>query len=267
MENTDNCQTGFQPLVIPADIFDKLYKLDINKFIERRGSGGSSFKASYLSWAHAYRLLKSELPEIMVAFEKTSDGKIAHGYGTTASVHPYLTDGKTRTTAICFPVMDNRFGAIEEPDAREISDACQRGAVKAIAIYTGLGLPLYCGEDIPRDDSGTTTKPDKDDMFDPPSKRTNDVPAEGEVRLYLNVPFKEKDTAKEKGARWDKSEKKWYATKANFDQLKEYAEGLKPATDLLKEKESEEPITPIDEIAEQSAGDPTDPELDEDVPF
>ena len=70
------------------------------------------------------------------------------------------------------------------------------------------------------------------------------------------MPFKEKDSAKEKGARWDKSEKKWYATADNFDALKQYAEGLQPASDLVED-------SPPDETADA----PTDPDLDEDVPF
>lgn len=271
MDTTPTGQAGFQPLVIPADTFTKLYHLNISKFIERRGSGGSSFKASYLSWAHAYKLMKAELPNIMVDFEVAKDGSIVHqhAYGDdkpiTASVRPFLTDGLTRTSAISFPIMDNRFGAIEEPDAREVSDACQRGAVKVIAIYTGLGLPLYSGEDIPKDDSSTTTKPDPDDIFENPPKRTNDVPADSSDRIFLDVPFKKKDDAKSKGARWDNSQKKWYATPDTLEALQEYIVKLKPEGEA--EPEVEEPTTPPDEIAEQSAGDPTDPEAEEDVPF
>ena len=35
-------------------------------------------------------------------------------------------------------------------------------------------------------------------------------------RTYLNCPFEEKDTAKEKGAKWDAEIKKWYIHKAEF---------------------------------------------------
>lgn len=37
-----------------------------------------------------------------------------------------------------------------------------------------------------------------------------------ESRIYLNVPFAEKDAAKALGARWDADNKKWYAP-ANID--------------------------------------------------
>lgn len=37
------------------------------------------------------------------------------------------------------------------------------------------------------------------------------------TRLYLDVPYKEKDEAKSLGARWDPEKKKWYTTyKKNY---------------------------------------------------
>jgi hypothetical protein len=44
----------------------------------------------------------------------------------------------------------------------------------------------------------------------------------------------------------------------------EVAKWLKP---LPKEKVEADEVAPIDPVAEQGAGDPTDPDLDEDVPF
>lgn len=43
-------------------------------------------------------------------------------------------------------------------------------------------------------------------------------------KIYLNVPYNRKDEAKEKGARWDASNKKWYITETNKN--KEYLEKL-----------------------------------------
>jgi ribonuclease HI len=36
-----------------------------------------------------------------------------------------------------------------------------------------------------------------------------------DTKIYLNVPFKDKDIAKNKGARWDPSKKKWYILESN----------------------------------------------------
>jgi hypothetical protein len=33
------------------------------------------------------------------------------------------------------------------------------------------------------------------------------------IRIYLNVPYKEKEKAKKLGARWDQGSKKWYIPK------------------------------------------------------
>ena len=72
-------------------------------------------------------------------------------FGTPGAyyIRPYLTDGCRRTVALVFPIMDRKHNAIKKLDGRAISDNCQRGAVKAIATFTGLGLRLYAGEDIP----------------------------------------------------------------------------------------------------------------------
>ena len=65
-------------------------------------------------------------------------------------VLPYLIDrdSELKTPSLFFPVMDNKNNAILSPDTREINDAKARGGVKAIALYTGLGLRLYTREDI-----------------------------------------------------------------------------------------------------------------------
>ena len=84
----------------------------------------------------------------MVDFDKSEENGVVFVHSNQAYIMPFLTDGIHRTPSIFFPVMDNRFNAIDRPDVRAISDACQRGAVKAIAQFTGLGLVLYTGEEI-----------------------------------------------------------------------------------------------------------------------
>ena len=75
-------------------------------------------------------------------------------------LRPYLTDGARRTPALVFPIMDNKHNAVKELDARQVSDNIQRASVKCIATFTGLGLKLYSGEDIPKaDDEKPAAKP------------------------------------------------------------------------------------------------------------
>ena len=49
--------------------------------------------------------------------------------------------------------MDRKHNSIQQLDGRAISDNIQRASVKAIATFTGLGLRLYAGEDIPKEEA------------------------------------------------------------------------------------------------------------------
>ena len=62
----------------------------------------------------------------------------------------YLVDKETgnRTPSLLFPVMDNMNNPIINPHVRDINDAKARAGVKAISLYTGLGLRLFTREDI-----------------------------------------------------------------------------------------------------------------------
>lgn len=66
---------------------------------------------------------------------------------------PYLICNETgkRTPPLLFPIMDHNNDSIYNPDSRDINDSCQRGQVKAIAVYSGVGLRAYTREDAPPD--------------------------------------------------------------------------------------------------------------------
>jgi hypothetical protein len=299
--------SNYQPLVIQPDMFQRLYDLPIGEFVESRMSG--AFAASYLSWAHAVRLLKEHLPSVCVSFERC-DGGIVHKHDLDAAqnlwnayVMPYLTDGECRTPAIYFPVMDNRFRALECPDARAVNDAIQRGAVKAIATFTGLGLKLYAGEDIPSGpqvtdevraivDSADRVEPlveEPKPKAKPKAKKAQPKPKEKEGESTWGdavIPF-----GKNKGKKLSELKSnslQWYFENYEADPNFPDNQKLRDALDNWHKetqaqpsdieapdeftKQSQETINemenkPIDEIAEQGAGDPTDPDLDEEVPF
>ena len=144
----------FAPLEITAGEFKKAYDTpDIGPHIEKDYKG-----LSYLSWPFAYRYLKEHFPTLFVAFEEKTIGEVVFGGPGYYYLRPYLTDGIKRTTALIFPIMDRTHKSIKELDGRAISDNCQRAAVKCIATFTGLGLRLYAGEDIPKEDEKATTK-------------------------------------------------------------------------------------------------------------
>lgn len=118
--------------------FEELRKLNVNDKIEKKGG------LSYLSWAHA-------VDELLIADDgATWEFPEPKQYGKTMMVYSSVTAfGKTRKMQL--PVMDNRNNAIENPDARKISDATMRCLTKNIACF-GIGLYIYAGEDVPGDD-------------------------------------------------------------------------------------------------------------------
>ena len=158
----------FQPLDIPAEAFTKAYELAIGDHVEKNYKG-----LSYLSWPFAFRYLKEQFPALFVAFEEASAGWPVFGKEGCWLLRPYLTDGVRRTPALVFPIMDNKHNAVKELDARQVSDNIQRASVKCIATFTGLGLKLYSGEDIPRsDDEKTASRIERTQETTKPAART-----------------------------------------------------------------------------------------------
>jgi len=126
--------------MITKEQYEENYKLDISKYVEQRGG---SFNASYLSWAHATRLMKERQPDLSVdVVEVKNDYVILQ----MINIETGMKSGKT-----FFPCMDNRFQAISVPSVTDLNYAVQRGTAKIIAINTGIGLRLYAGEDVPSD--------------------------------------------------------------------------------------------------------------------
>ena len=135
----------FPPLVVSAEAFAAAYEAPIGDHVEQNYKG-----LSYLSWPFAYRYLKEHFPTLFVAFEEAAPGWPVFGPEGCWILRPYLTDGSVRTPALVFPLMDNKHNALTKLDARAVSDNMQRASVKAIATFTGLGLKLYAGEDVPK---------------------------------------------------------------------------------------------------------------------
>jgi len=164
----------FQPLDIPAAAFAQAYDLPIGEHVEKNYKG-----LSYLSWPFAFRYLKEQFPTLFVAFEEASAGWPVFGKEGCWLLRPYLTDGIRRTPALVFPIMDNKHNAVKELDARQVSDNIQRASVKCIATFTGLGLKLYSGEDIPKsdDEKAAPKLPLQQEATKPPARTVTPSPA------------------------------------------------------------------------------------------
>ena len=137
-------------------VYNNLKAIDVRPKAEKKG------RADYLSWAHAWDMLKSNYPQAQrIIYEQPETGL------------NYFTDGKTAYVKVgivvndlehvdMLPVMDNRNKSIpiEKVCSFEVNKTIQRSTAKAIAMH-GLGLSLWTGEDIPSQPSEAKDAPSK----------------------------------------------------------------------------------------------------------
>jgi hypothetical protein len=128
----------------PESIYNNLKAIDVRPKAEKKG------RADYLSWAHAWDMLKSNYPQAQrIIYESEHTGL------------NYFTDGKTAYVKVGIVVNDlehidmlcvmdhrNKSIPIEKLCSFEVNKTIQRATAKAIAMH-GLGLSLWTGEDIP----------------------------------------------------------------------------------------------------------------------
>jgi len=137
-------------------VYNNLKAIDVRPKAEKKG------RADYLSWAHAWDMLKSNHPQAQrIIYEQPETGL------------NYFTDGKTAYVKVgivvndlehidMLPVMDNRNKSItiDKVCSFEVNKTIQRSTAKAIAMH-GLGLSLWTGEDIPSQPSEAKDAPSK----------------------------------------------------------------------------------------------------------
>ena len=105
------------------------------------------YTLDYYQWASCWNELMNHFPEATYEFTHfENNGQLLDVMmykDNSASVHCTVTiDGVSRSRWL--PVMDYANKAIQNPNARDISDAKMRCLVKTIAMF-GLGLSLYDG--------------------------------------------------------------------------------------------------------------------------
>jgi hypothetical protein len=125
--------------------FEELAKVNVNPHIDKKGG------LSYLSWAWAVDYMTRLDPNAEWEYREW-DGKpfLTLPDGSCMVYCTVTFGGKKKTCHL--PVMDHRNKAILNPDAFQVNTAMQRALVKAIALH-GLGLYIYAGEDLPKDEA------------------------------------------------------------------------------------------------------------------
>jgi hypothetical protein len=122
------------------EIFETLSKIDLSEMVEKK------MNLTYLSWANAWQVVMDNYPssnfEILDPV-KFDDGSMEVWCSVTINEH---------TRKMWLPVMDHRNNSIINPSSRQVSDARMRCLVKCLAMF-GLGLYIYRGEDLPRQEA------------------------------------------------------------------------------------------------------------------
>ncbi len=126
-----------------SSVFKTLDAVNCSQYTERKGN------LSYISWAWAWRIVKSHFPDATYTIYENAEGWNYFTDGRTAWVKTGVTvQGLEHIEYL--PVMDQRFQSIplESVRSTDVNKAIQRSLTKACARH-GLGLSLYAGEDLP----------------------------------------------------------------------------------------------------------------------
>ena len=126
-----------------ADVWADLSSIDLTGYTKTLSHQGN---ATYLSWSNAWTLLMQRYPH------STDEYEIVRFEDGTAEVHCTFTvsNGTDQFARTMFlPCMNSKNQAINQPDARHLSDTRQRAFVKTLAKH-GLGIQLYASDGIPK---------------------------------------------------------------------------------------------------------------------
>jgi len=132
--------------------FEQLNDLNVNEYTKKKGN------FTYLSWAWAVRELLKVSPDATWVVHKFGElekeqpyMKTDAGYFVQVTVSIPTGESEPIERTQIHPVLDNRNQPIEKPNAFHINTSIQRCLAKAIALH-GLGLYIFAGEDLPKDD-------------------------------------------------------------------------------------------------------------------
>lgn len=123
--------------------FAVLNAINCNEHTEKKNG------LTYLSWAWAWQIVKSNFPDANYTIYENEDGWNYFTDGRTCWVKTGVTiNGQEHID--CLPVMDynNRSIPLDKVTSFDVNKAIQRSLTKAAARH-GLGLYIYAGEDLP----------------------------------------------------------------------------------------------------------------------
>jgi hypothetical protein len=123
--------------------YKELKKTDCKKYIEKKG------QFNYLSWPFMVDMLRINAPDATIHARTNQDGLPYFKDESGGLVETYIMVGSQEVWNEWLPIMDFKNKALKNPDAMDINKAIQRCKAKCISEYTGIGLYIYMGEDLP----------------------------------------------------------------------------------------------------------------------
>jgi len=120
----------------------------IEKFVKKKNG------FDYLPWSIAYHYVKSVFPKAKVikhTFRCDTDNETIAPYMRDAHGHAWVQCSvlwEGFETSEIFPITDFRNQPIKNPTSKDVDNALQRCMTKCIAMFCGLGLQLWHGEDL-----------------------------------------------------------------------------------------------------------------------
>ena len=141
-KDTKDKDTHELPLSFEAQVWDVLSHIEVEDHMSHLPKTGKRPPIPYLPWHKAWLLVVREFPATQFEYddhEVYTDGTVEVGVKVVIQSE---RSGNVRIVQAKLAVMDNYFGAIENPTSRQINDSRQRCLVKALA-FAGLGLNLW----------------------------------------------------------------------------------------------------------------------------
>lgn len=171
---------GLGDVILPEAYLDN-YNLNIEPYVERHtaketAQKGSSKQILYMSYSHAFRLLRTRHPDLEVAcavnpytnspvfkeiddlgyflwsfvYNKVTGARSAYYYNAILTmsgqgIFPGDIQLDYKTGA---PKLDSRKQPLRVLNSQGVNKAVRRAEVKAIALATGIGLKLWTGDDL-----------------------------------------------------------------------------------------------------------------------
>jgi hypothetical protein len=130
--------------------FEEAFKTDVTKYVKMKKN------FAYLSWSYAVTFLKYNYPDSIIKKVRHYSDETGWWVETYVQLSP---SGEKHYES--YPVFEHRAKTateaggmypIEKPNAMDINRAYQRCLTRNIAIATGIGMYLYSGEDLPKED-------------------------------------------------------------------------------------------------------------------